>query len=208
MTGLIGYIMVFIIMGAIAGAGAWWFFHCRGKPKYNGLLWVHPDLGNGIIDIQKQPTGRQKPFYFNYHQLEFGIAFFRRPLWLWAQDKKIDEKTGEITYPIVHWEPVIPADHMLPSTAEGEPDKAHPYVTPNELYDTTDWECLRKLETAKSSIVEAIKLGMAIAMVGICLFGIIVALDMIGKKDVPVASSAPTSMVLNIDHPEYWGLLK
>lgn len=205
----IGTLIFLLIMVIVFGVGLWWWRHCRAKAKYNGFLWVHPDLGGGIIGIEKTPTGQQKPFYFNYHALEFNIAFFRRPLYLWAQDKKVDQKTGEITYPIVHWEPTVPADYMLPSTSSSEPDKAHPFISPNELYDTTDWACLRKLETAKSPIMEAIKTGVAIVMAGICLFGIIVALDMIGDKPAPATTaSPPASMALNIETPNYGGLIK
>jgi hypothetical protein len=192
-------------MFAIAGLLLWWFIYCRSKPKYNGFLWVHPDKGGGIIGIDKLP-GLQKPFYFNYRTLEFGLSFFRKPLYLWAQDKVTDAK-GVISYPIIPWEPKEPADFMLQATAKGEPDKTKPYVTTNQLYRKTDWRPLRVLETSTSSITEAIKLGMAVVMVCVCVFGIIVALDMIGKKDTqPVAAPPEKAVSMMIDLPDYGGL--
>jgi len=192
-------------MFAVAGLLLWWFIYCRSKPKYNGFLWVHPDKGGDIIDITKQP-GLQKPFYFNYRTLEFGLSFFRKPLYLWAQDKVTDAK-GVISYPIIPWEPKEPADFMLQATAKGEPDNTKPYVTTNQLYRKTDWRPLRVLETSTSSITEAIKLGMAVVMVCVCVFGIIVALDMIGKKDTqPVAAPPEKAVSMMIDLPDYGGL--
>jgi hypothetical protein len=196
-----------LVMLALCGLVMWWFFYCKSKPKYNGLLWVHPDKGGGVIDITKDPALLQKPYYFNYRTLEFGISFFRKPLFLWQQDKR--EVNGVISYPIVMWEPSIPADFMLPSSAGSEPDKAHPYITPNELYDTTDWACLRKLETSQSSLTETIKLGVAVVMACVCIFGIIVALDMIGKKEpatVPIQTTGKP--ITQIVQPQnYGGLL-
>jgi hypothetical protein len=201
------YIAVLLVMMAIAGLIIWWYFYCKAKPKYNGFLWVHPDKGGGVIDILKEPTGKQKPFYFNYRTLEFGLSFFRQPIWLWAQDKLVDAK-GIVSYPIIHWEPKDPSDFGLQATAKGEPDKSKPYVTPNQLFATTDWSCLRVLETSRSSITEAIKLGMAVIMVCVCVFGIIVALDMVGKKDVPTGNitASPPAASMIIERPDYGGL--
>jgi hypothetical protein len=198
--------MVFAVMILISGMITWWFFYCKKKPAYNGFLWVHPDKGGGVIDITKEP-GLQKPFYFNYRTLELGLSFFRQPIYFWKQDKITDPK-GSLTYPIVHWEPVDPADFMLQATAKGEPDKAKPYVTPNQLFATTDWSPLKVLETARSGVTEAIKLGVAVIMACVCIFGIIVALDMIGKKEVPAPVTAPTgkSSTMFIQPLNYGGL--
>jgi hypothetical protein len=201
---LIGF---FLVMLLVCGLTLWWFFYCKRKPEYNGFLWLHPDLGGAVIGIQKEPAKLQNPFFFNYRILEFGIPYFRQELYFWSQDK-ITDTDGKIRYPIIQWEPTIPADYLLPATGEGEPDKAKPYITPNELYDTTDWDCLKKLETAKSSLTETIKLGVAVVMACVCVFGIIMALDMIGKKEPaqqPVQTAKPMTQI--IQPQNYGGLL-
>lgn len=205
---IITLMLTFIVMILVVGGIMWWYVYCKSKfKKYNGFLWVHPDKGGGIIGITKEP-GLQKPFYFNYRALELGLSFFRQPVWMWAQDKVTDAK-GNVSYPIKHWEPIEPADYMLQATPEGDPDKSRPYVSPNELFDTTDWSALRQLETAKNPWQETIKIGMAIIMACVCIFGIIVALDMIGKKDVPTkpiqTSNKPLTQIIQ---PLKYGGLK
>jgi hypothetical protein len=187
---------------AIIGLGMWWFYYCKSQPKYNGLLWAHPDKGGGVIDITKVPQTLQKPYYFNYRALEFGISYFRQPLYLWYQEKIV--KDGITSYPIMMWEPKEPADFGLQATAKGEPDKSKPYITPNQLFATTDWSALRILETAKSSITETIKLGVAVLMACACIFGIIIALDMVGKKDEtkPIQTAKPITQIIQ---PQNYG---
>jgi hypothetical protein len=200
---LIGF---FLVMLLVCGLALWWFFSCKSVPKYNGLLWVHPDKGGGVVDITKPPVSLQKPFYFNYRQLEFGLSYFRRPLYLWAQDK-ITDSNGIVTYPIIPWEPKEPSDFLLQATPKGEPDRTKPYVTTNQLYRKTDWSPLRILETSSSKITEAIKLGVAVVMACVCVFGIIMALDMIGKKDTaqPIQTAKPMTQI--IQPQNYGGLL-
>jgi len=201
----VALILTFAVPLLFCGIVLWWFYYCKSPPKYNGLLWVHPDKGGGMIGITKEP-GLQKPYYFNYRLLEFGIPFFRHPLWLWKQDK-VKDYHGSNSYPIVHWEPTVPADFELPSNAGGEADKTKPFISPNELFDTTDWDCLGKLETAKSGWQQTVKLGVAVVMVCVCVFGIIVALDMIGKKDTQPIQTNGKPVTQIIQQPNYGGLL-
>lgn len=204
---LIGYILFFLFMVMCGTTLLLWFFHCRKPGAYNGFLWVHPDKGGDVIGIKKDPLYLQKPFQFNYHILEFGLPFFRRPLYLWQQDK-IDDGKGNFSYPIIPWEPTIPADYMLQSTADGEPDKTRPYVTPNQLYNTCDWSALRTLETAPKGWHEAVKTGAAVVLACVCILGIIMTIDMIGKKDPaqPVqTTSKPAAMIIQ---PQNYGGLE
>jgi hypothetical protein len=199
-------ILTFLFFASIIFSAIWWFWHCRKEPDYNGLLFVHPDKGGGIIGIKKDP-GIVRPYYFNYHKLEFGIPYFRKPLYLWSQDKIVDDNGEALSYPIRGWEPTVPADFMLQSTAKGEPDKSRPYVTPNQLFNTTDWSPLKKLETSPHKLAETIKLSVAVLLAAICLAGIIMTLDMIGQKDPaqPVQTGKPNALI--IQPINYEGLL-
>lgn len=207
MDQLIGYILVFLFMALCGATLLIWFFHCKKDAPYNGFLWVHPDKGGEVIGIKKDSVYLQKPFYFNYHILDFGIPYFRKPLYLWYQGK-IDNGKGNITYPILPWEPAAPADFMLQSTADGEPDKTRPYVTPNQLFNTCDWSALKKLETAPKSIHEMIKTGAAVILACVCILGIIMAIDMIGKKDDGKPVTTSTKPVTMIIQPQNYGGLE
>lgn len=141
------------------------------KPSYNGFLWLNPEhlkampsLEN-IITINRQPEG-QKPFFYRYDWWRWK----EHPIYLWYEDNPITETkiiNGKLTktmrYPIKHYEPDTPADYKL------EAQKTIPYVTPTELYDNTDWDCIRRILTVKSKAIEAIKLGMAMVMVIVCV---------------------------------------
>ncbi len=201
----IALILFFLLMLLVCGGALWWFFYCKKEPKYNGLLWVHPDLNGGVIGIKKEP-GLQHPYYFNYRLLEFNLPYFRKPIYLWKQDKITDEQ-GNVSYPIVHWEPTVPADFMLQSTADGEPDTTSPYVTPNNLFNTTDWSALRVMETAPKQWHEAVKTGVAVLLGVVCVVGMIMTVDMIGKKEPsqqPVQTAKPMSQT--IQPQDYGGI--
>ncbi len=207
MVGLIIFAFFFIIICTVI---ILWFHECTKKRDYNGVLWVHPEKGGGLIGIKRDPE-LQKPFLFNYSRWQFGLSMFRKHLYMWMEDEPItkpDPKNKDKTikeYPIKHWEPTVAADFGLVTMKNKDNeiviDDSKPYITPNELFDTTDWECLRDLETAKSPIKEAIQLGMAVLMVGICVFGILATVDMIGKKQpVPPAPAAISQVIIKGDY--------
>lgn len=208
---MIGLIFFALFMAVLLGALLWWYWTCTKKSKYNGLLWIHPDKGGGMIGIQREPE-LQKPFLHNYSKWQFGLSMFRRPLYMWAEDDPVDkpdpkDKTKTIKeYPISHWEPTVAADYGLVTKKDKDNeiviDESKPYITPNELYDTTDWECLRELETAKKPWQETVKLGVAIAMMAICVFGILAAMDMANKNKVAPAP-APAAITQVMDKGDY-----
>ena len=149
------FTLYFWLVSMIGGIGyfIWWE---RRRPKRNSLGWRHPDNGGGLEWFWSDDIELRLPFLIKY---DFWSIFFR-PVYIWKQGKK---ETGEG----YEWKEYEPAN------AGG--------LAPNGLYDLVDWECSREFEAASTKLMEAVKLGVGLAMLGICLFGIMVVLDMIGK---------------------------
>lgn len=183
--------LVLLAMMAVFILAGWWIMMNFRPPKYNGLLWLHPEhikklpKVDTVIYIKREPEG-QKPFYYQY---DWWRLLKNWPCYLWYEKDREEreevrdgKKVRIRSYPVAHWEPDKPPDYLI------NDDKAHPYVTPNELFDNTDWECARRYETVKSKLTEAIKLGMAAVMVIVCVVGIIMLVDTaVNKKPEPAS---------------------
>ena len=152
----------------------------------------------------RQPDGEYMPFYYNYAWYYLGV----KPLWLWAEQKFEYNAAGEVIgpkgdiaivkteYKVVPWEPDKPADYEIrknnikekrPSTETKDQPEISPYITPNGLFDLTDWECARRFETARNKLGEIIKLGVAVVMAISCIVGIFLLASSVNQPKTPVA---------------------
>lgn len=147
-----------IVFGLFLGVAAILFILGNLPPKYNSLVWRHPDKGGSIERKMMAPMLAHRPWLYRYHS----FAIKHRPLWLFYEKKEGAANPG-VRYSIIPYEPAFSGTE-----------------TPEELYDNCEWTPASRFMTVKSKWAEIIKFGLAIAMVGACLFGIIVLLDMIG----------------------------
>jgi hypothetical protein len=195
MAGMIIFLVVLMLLFCLL---LFWWIKQSKPPNYNGFLWL---IGGGIEKINRQPEG-QKPFYFNYRWYDLLPRW--RPLYMWKQTQVEEMITPGIKtkgIKIVHWEPDKPVDYHKIENGGVVKD----YITPSELFDNTDWSCARRFETVKSGAMEAVKLGISIAMVAVCIVGIVMMMDMLGKDDdKPVVTSTPEKITMIVEEPNRW----
>jgi len=192
------YIYLAIIILLIAMV--WFFYKNIADYKYNGLLWVHPDRGGGVLPVKQKAQG-QKPFYLRWEWYHI----FAKPTYTWYEDKieKKEMRDGKVVtvakYVIKHYNP----PSLCPiQFRDDDKNLIHVDLTPNQLYDNTDWECAKRFETVKSGAMEKVKFGMGVAMVIACIVGVFLLVsELSNKAQQPAAASLPTlpACVLVID---------
>lgn len=203
------HFQLYILLGLIILGYLAFVIWDRRRPKRNALGWKHPDKGGGLDIFWKESENRQ-PYYIRYDpwsifskpiycwyedkiQVEKPGQPSQIPEYSCTcgyKGESLKQLTGHLTY----WSKHPEAQHKKSEAAiETVPEYDTTYIwkpyepkgtgatTPNALWDNIDWECAHRFESIKSGIIEAVKLGMGVAMVGICLVAIIMVLDMISK---------------------------
>lgn len=139
------------------------------KHKPNAFLWYHPE---NTVEIAKEKT----KVIFTYLEpvpgqkmrfLEFSFSDKTNPriVYLWKQEKNINQNTGEITFPNVPYEPVYSGT-----------------CQPTRLYQTSDWAPAKRYLTIAKKWQDAIKLGAMGLMLFGTLFALMMVIDMAGQK--------------------------
>ncbi len=173
------------------------------KKPVKPLSVAKPDYLSTAYTATLEPDGEFRPFFFNYAWYYLGL----KPLWFWFEDK-IESKDGTVEYKVKPWEPELPSDYKvckLPEPKEqrdrggwtdGKKTKEdRDYITPNALFDLTDWECARRFETVRNKLGETIKLGVAITMAVVCVIGIFLLASSISeKKNQPTTPEVPANL--------------
>ena len=139
---------------SLVGFLGWVLWWDKHRPKRNSLGWRHPDKGGGLEWFWTNDIEDKKPYLIKYDLWSINY----KPVYLWYEDEYGDYQA---------YEP--------------KPDGV---LSPNGLFDLLDWQCSREFEAVSSKVMEAVKVGMGVAMMGICLFGIMIVMDMINKGGV------------------------
>ena len=164
LMGQIGWMLLYMLV-----IGCWYFiFWSRRRPVRNALGWVHPDKGGGIIIFENTPhTLKPYKIFYDWWSLR------AKPIWLWHEEKTDDG---------YKWEPYEPEARSIIIADQPDVKDNIIYIpTPRQLWNNADWQCGRDFETLPSKVVEAIKMGMSIAMVAICVIGTFFIIDLMQK---------------------------
>ena len=137
----------------------WIIYSNLKQPTYNSIVFRHPDNGGGAYKAKLEPAPNHLSWYFRYSKLSFKA----RPLWIWQEFKSKTSNPGLI-YGVAPYEPISPAS-----------------LTSEALYSDIDWDDAKFYMSCQSKWMEGIKFGLAILMVLVCIFGLMIMVDMLGK---------------------------
>lgn len=126
-------------------------------PKYNGFVWRHKLNGDCIELINRPPEPGQTEWRFQYRWFDIILWW---PCYLWYEIKEGNE------FKMVPYEPEFAG-----------------LLTPEELADAIDTECVREYDEAARDFNwrQALKIGVPLMMIGILIFASIMAADMLPK---------------------------